>query len=163
MTRLSRRLPRRSTSFRSAGRLGMALLELMCAAAVLSATMLVLVPLLTRVGQVRSHLRAREAAVRELGNIVEQVKAGERPSQIAFETVGTRVVSERLAPALDDVRFTARIENEPDEQGAVRARLAQQERVVLTIAWTGEQGTPQTVALACWIPVHEAAPAREVP
>lgn len=142
---------------------GMSLLELLCAAAILSATMLVLVPLVARVNQIRSHLRAREAAVRELGNIIEQVRAGGRPSRGEFETVGTRVVEERLAPALDDARFTAKLEDGPEGEAAAQGGLDQQQRIVLTIAWTGEQGLPQSTALACWIPVEEAAAAGEDP
>lgn len=144
-------------------RAGISLIELLCAATILSATMLVLVPLLARVHQVRSHLRAREAVVRELANIIEQVRAGGRPSPGEFETVGTRVVNERLVPALDDARLTVQTKDQPEDAAVPQAKLDQQQRIVLAIDWTGEQGVPQSIALTCWIPVAQAAAAGEAP
>lgn len=158
---LIRRLP--PSSFSSRARAGMALLEILCAAAILSSTMVVLVPMLSRINQVRSDLRAREAAVRELGNIVERVRAGGSRSQKAFETVGKRIVEERLRPALDDVQFTARLKSEAHGEAARPESRDRQQPIVMTITWTGEQGTAQSIALVVWVPADEAASAGEAP
>ena len=154
---LIRRLP--PSSFAPRARPGMALLELLCAAAILSSTMVVLVPMLSRINQVRSDLRAREAAVRELGNIVERVRAGGSRTQRAFETIGKRIVEERLRPALDDVQFTARLKSE----AAGPESRDRQQPIVMTITWTGEQGTAQSIALVVWASADEAASAGEAP
>lgn len=133
-------------------RRGVSILEFLCAAAILTAVLAILFPLLTRLAAARSAIQGREAAVRELGNILEVAGSDGALTQSELETVGAALVKERLT-TLDDVRFTARAAEVSGENPFERMRP-----VVLSIAWSEGKGRPQAVELTCWVPTGEGTP-----
>lgn len=134
-------------------RRGVSLLEFLCAAVMLTAVMGVLFPLLARLSEVRDAVRARESAVRELGNILEIARSDGQVLEQELETVGAAIVKERLG-TLDDVRFAVR----KQEETAAAYPFGRVRPVRISIAWSAGKGRPQEVELACWLPVEKEAP-----
>jgi len=146
--RYSRPIPSSSASLRR----GVSILEFLCAAVLLTAILAVLFPLLVRLAAAREGIREREAAVRELGNLLEIAGSDGQITRAELDTAGAALVKERLT-ALEGASFSTR----PGDAAAENP-LGRMRPVVLSMAWSSGKNQPQTVELTCWLPIEEATP-----
>jgi competence protein ComGC len=132
-------MERRPTSFAARtsrpakGRGGVTLIEMIAACTLLSALVLVMVPLLSRLAEVRADVRDREYAVRQLRNLLEQhpLHDGLDESPLDAEPF-SRLEEPRVEMQID-----------PQEDGS--------RRVTVSVSWLNSAGQRvQPLALSDW-------------